>query len=139
MTRKRAWIAVVLVSIPVVVSSCGPAATRYLYYVHRAAACPPPAGIDTDKAAGFTSLKAAQSAARVETSGPRIFWQEHIAQDQRSLADINANTKLSASARAKQAHPLVAEIALFQMHLSAYANCTKYVIRGVPNSYPSSP
>lgn len=129
----RSTTGVALVLLICVLAGCGSAPTKDLWYVHFGAQCPKPnTGVDTNNPAGFTSVGAARTAARIETKGPRIYWQAHLVAAKQQLNSARTNAHLSASARAaaiKAASILVVE---YRTLLGGYAHCTKYVVKGVP-------
>ena len=89
--------------------------------------------IDTDKKAGFTSWKAAEYAARRETSGPKIFWREHITEYQKWLLKAEKAGNHSGAASLRKL------IAKQTKYLLAYDDCKKYVVRGKPDPHAVSP
>jgi hypothetical protein len=125
------------VLVTLAVSACGSStSSQSLYFVWRGPTCPKASTtIDTDRASGFTSWKAAEYAAKVETVGPVNYWKSHLAEYEKNLQSREQKGDRSSAARAG----LENEIAKLQAHLTAYDHCTKYVKKGKPDPHATVP
>jgi len=126
MSKRIGPAAVLAMVTAVLVSSCGQAPKSSLYYVWLGSHCPTPTKKFPSKPAGFTSWKAAEQAAQIETTGPRVYYRQRISMYERQLKAAERDAE-----SAEQIQTLRADVRQAEANLAGYAQCTRYVRKGV--------
>ena len=111
-------------------SGCGPAPVGDLYYVWPGADCPAHVkGLNVSKPAGFTSRRVAYRVAAAETVGIRTYPDVEIGEIRKELKTLTPSNSHNVHARGT----LDAQIARLEKEKRSLRNCSRIVVKGVPD------